>query len=143
MSEKAAISAREIALMENSHAGHYGALALVVLMHAVMAWGQSNDVATADAALHAEMLIAIKDMSAGCSRFVESENRYKEDVIEQRRSTNGVVAEDMRCRQCRGKCRAEDLRCRSQCAGEAACLAHCEDRSSKCETMRKQIFQCE
>jgi hypothetical protein len=54
-----------------------------------------------------------------------------------------MVAQDMRCRQCRGKCKAEDLRCRSQCLGEGPCLAHCEERSSKCETMCKQIFQCE
>ncbi len=54
-----------------------------------------------------------------------------------------VVAEDMRCRQCRGKCKAEELRCRSQCVGEGACLAHCEERLNQCEAMCKQLFQCE
>lgn len=58
-------------------------------------------------------------------------------------TTEVLVAEDMRCRQCRGKCTAEDLRCRSQCSGEDSCLAHCNERSSKCEAMCKQIFQCQ
>lgn len=58
-------------------------------------------------------------------------------------TTKVLVAEDMRCRQCRGKCKAEDLRCRSQCAREDGCLAHCNEQLSKCETMCKQIFQCE
>jgi hypothetical protein len=131
--------------MEKSHIRHYGAvIVLVVSMNAVLAWGQSNDAATADASLPVELIAALPNMSLGCSRFVSSEYRYKEDVDVQRLSTNGVmVVEDGRCLQCRGKCKAEDLRCRSQCAGEGVCLAHCEERSSKCEAMCKQIFQCE
>jgi hypothetical protein len=140
-----AMSVKEIAIMEKSHIGYYGALiGLVVVMNAAMAWWQPNDTATVDGPLPEEKIADIKDMSARCSGFVRSDYRYKEDVNEQRPSINGVVvAEDMRCRQCRGKCKAEDLRCRSQCAGEGACLAHCEERSSKCETMCTQIFQCE
>ena len=131
--------------MEKSHIGHYGALiGLVVVMNAAMAWGQSNDAATTDRPLREEMTAYIEYTSEGCSTFMRSEYRYREAVNEQRPSTNGVmVAEDMRCRQCRGKCKAEDLRCRSQCAGEGPCLADCKERSSKCETMCKQVFQCE
>lgn len=142
---KPAISAKEIAIMEKSHIGRYGALiALVVVMNAAMAWEQPNDAATADGTLHAEMLADIKVIAAGCGRFVESEYRCKEDVDQQRPSTYGVmVAEYMSCQQCRGKCKAEDLRCRSQCLGESTCLAHCEERSSNCETMCKQIFHWE
>ena len=130
--------------MEESRIGHYGGLiGLMVVMNAAMAWGQSKDVATADVALHAEMIGTIKDMSAGCGTSVNPEYRYGNDVNDQRRSTNGVVvAEDMRCRQCRGKCKAEDLRCRSQCLGDSACLARCEERTSTCETMCEQVFSC-
>ncbi len=54
-----------------------------------------------------------------------------------------MVAKNMSCRQCQGKCKAEALRCRSQCAGESACLAYCDEQSNKCEAMCNQIFQCE
>jgi hypothetical protein len=53
------------------------------------------------------------------------------------------VAEDMRCRQCHGKCSADSLRCRSQCASDSPCLVHCEERTRNCESMCKQIFQCQ
>lgn len=131
--------------MEKLYIGRYGVLiALVVVMNAAVVWGQPNDAATSEASLHAEMTAALKDMPTGRSRLVRSEYRYQEDINGQRLSINGVmVAEDMRCRQCRGKCKTEDLRCRSQCMGEGACLTHCEERLSKCETMCKQIFQCE
>lgn len=139
------ISAKEIANMENSRIRPYSALiALLVVMNAAMAWGRPNNAATADAASHVEMITAINDMSTECSTFMSAEYLYENDVRDQRPSTNGVmVAEDMRCRQCRGKCKAEDLRCRSQCVGEGICLAHCEERLSKCETMCKQVFRCE
>lgn len=138
-------SAKEIAQMEKSYVGRCGALiAFVIMMNAAMAFGQSHDAATADASFHAEMIPAVKDTSVACSRFVRSGYQSEGDISERRPSINGVmVVEDMRCRQCRGKCKAEDLRCRSQCVGESACLAQCEERSSKCETMCKQVFQCE
>ena len=131
--------------MEKSHIGRYGFLiALVVMMNAGMVWAQSNDTATADGPLREAMIAYIKDTSAGCSTFMRPEYRYSEDVNEQRPSINGVmVAEDMRCRQCRGKCAAERLRCRSQCASDSACSVHCDERSSECEATCKQIFQCE
>lgn len=131
--------------MKKSHIGRCSALiALVVVMNAAMTWGQSNDAATADAKLHAEMITVINDMAAGCGTSINPEYRHGNDVNEPWPSTNGVlVAEGMRCQQCRGKCKAEDLRCRSQCAGESGCLAHCDERSSKCETICKQVFQCQ
>jgi hypothetical protein len=130
--------------MEKSHIGRYGFLiALVVMMNAGMV-AQSNDTATADGPLREDMIAYIKDTSAECSTFMRPEYRYSEDVNEQRLSINGVmVAEDMRCRQCRGKCAADNLRCRSQCASDSACLVHCGERSSNCEAMCKEIFQCE
>lgn len=143
---KLAIAVKEIAVMEKSQIRRYGAvIVLVVVMNSVMAWGQSNDATADDTSLPVEMIAALKNMSAGCSMFVSSEHQYyKEDVDEQRLSANGVmVAEDMRCLQCRGKCKAEDLKCRSQCAGEGVCLVQCEERSNKCEAICKQIFQCE
>ncbi|MFO0698262.1 MAG: hypothetical protein U0236_03455 [Nitrospira sp.] len=131
--------------MDKSCIGGWSALiALVVMMNAAMAWGRTNSAVTVDAPSHVEMITAINDMSAECSTFMSAEFLYGKDVKDQRPSTNGVmVAEDMRCRQCRGKCKAEDPKCRSQCAGESACLAHCEELSSTCEAMCKQIFQCE
>ena len=54
--------------MEQRHIGRYGALiALVVVMSAGVVWGQSNDEATAGAALHTKMISATKDMSAECT----------------------------------------------------------------------------
>lgn len=132
--------------MKKSHSrGHGAIIVFVVVLNAAMVLRQSKSAATADASLPVEMIAALNNMSAGCSMFVSSEHQYyKEDVDEQRLSANGVmVAEDMRCLQCRGKCKAEDLKCRSQCAGEGVCLAHCEERSSKCEVICKQLFQCE
>lgn len=70
--------------MEKSHAGHYGALiALMIVMNAAMAFGQSHGAATADAALGAEMIAVINDMSAGGSRFVKSEYRHQDNLNEQ------------------------------------------------------------
>lgn len=119
-------------------------IALVVMMNAAVVLGQSHEVGIADEPIREETVADIKDRSAECSMVARSENWYQENVREQRPSTKGVlVAEEMRCRQCRGKCSAENLRCRSRCSGDSACLAHCEERSSKCEVMCRQIFQCE
>lgn len=142
---KSAVSVKEIAILKKAHIGRYGVLiALVVVMNVAMVWGQSNDITTADGPLCEEMIADVKEMSAGRNTFARSEYRFSDDLNRQRPLTNGVmVAEDMRCRQCRGKCKAEELRCRSQCASENVCLVRCEERSSNCEAMCKQIFQCE
>lgn len=119
-------------------------LALVVIVNAGMVWDQSNTTLTTDGPVPDGMIACITDTSRWCSIFARPEYRYSENVNEPHLTINGVmVAEDMRCRQCRGKCSADNLRCRSQCAGDSACLVHCEERSSKCEEMCKQIFQCE
>jgi hypothetical protein len=122
---------------------------VVILMVVLAGWpslamGQSKDSMNTSGSLREEVIADIKEMSSRCSTFARPECRDWNDINEHRPSANGVmVAEDMRCRQCRGKCKAEELRCRSQCVGESGCLAQCEERSSQCEAMCKQIFQCE
>lgn len=130
--------------MEKPRIGGYGFLiALVIMLHVGMVWARSDDTATAGPS-HEAMIASINDPSSACSTFMRPEDRYREDVNKQRPSTNGVlVAEDMRCRQCRGKCKADNLRCRSQCAGDSACLTQCDERSSDCEALCKQVFKCE
>lgn len=79
--------------------------------------------------------------SVGPDRTASS---MSEGINDQRPSTNGLmVAEVMQCRQCRGKCAALNLQCRSQCLSDSACLVLCQEQSSQCETTCKQIFQCE
>lgn len=131
--------------MEKPHIRRYGFfIALVIMVNAGMVWAQSDDTATATRPLREAMIAPINDLSSACSTFMRPEYRYRVDVNEQRPSTNGVLlAEDMRCRQCRGKCTADNLRCRSQCAGDSACLTQCDERSNNCEALCKQVFQCE
>ena len=141
-------------------------LVLVVLLNAGMVWAQSHDASDDDPSRHEAMVAFIQDRAAKCRPFQspgyrdEDRNetrgveewsatsdivREQEGITEPRPSVNDgvMVAEDMRCRQCRGKCAADSLRCRSQCAGNSACLAHCEERTEKCEALCKQLFQCE
>ena len=122
-------------LMEKAHTGRYSFLiALVVLMNVGMVWAQANE----------EKGTSIKETLTECSTVTSIEYEHTKDINDQRLSTNGVmVAEDMRCRQCRGKCTAENLRCRSQCLGDSTCLAQCEERSSTCGATCKQLFSCE
>ena len=117
--------------MKGSHIGRYGVLVvLVVMMNAGMVWAQANE--------------RKLSTSQECGTVMRAEDRFAEDVNEQRLVTDGVmVAEDIRCRQCRGKCTADNLRCRSQCLGDSACLPQCEERKSTCETTCKQLFSCE
>jgi len=131
--------------MKKSHTGRYGALITLVLMMSVgMVRAQPNDITTAGGQSGEEMIAIIKEPSVTCSTFMRSEYRYTENINGHRPATNGVmVAEDMRCRQCRGKCAADNLRCRSQCAGDSTCLAQCDERKSTCETICKQLFTCE
>ena len=140
--------------MVKSWAGYYGFLIpLVVLLNAGKVWAQSNDASPFDSPLPSEMITSIKETSNWCGTFTKPDYRYgkseadggetQNDVTEQRPSPNRMmVTEDMRCRQCHGKCTADSLRCRSQCLSDSACLVHCEERSSKCNEMCKQIFQC-
>lgn len=121
--------------MEKPHIGRYGFLiALVVLVNVGMVWAQANE----------EKVASINETPAECSTVTSLEYRHTKDVNEQRPATDGVmVAEDMRCRQCRGKCTADNLRCRSQCLGDSACLAQCTEMKSTCEVTCKQLFSCE
>ena len=123
--------------MEKPHIGRYGFLiALGVLVHAGMVWALTDNGTPRDA-----MMVSANDLSAGCSAFTGPQDRYRENVNDQRQSPNGVmVAEDMRCRQCRGKCTADNLRCRSQCLGDSTCLTQCDEMKSTCETTCKQLF---
>jgi hypothetical protein len=132
-------------MMETTHIGRVPVLiAFVVMMNTALVWGQSNGTSIANEPLPEVMIADSKDKSTGCSPFARSEYRELDAINKQRPLVNGVlVAEDMRCRQCRGKCSAENLRCRSQCSGDSACVAHCEERSSTCGVMCRQMFQCE
>lgn len=139
---------------------------LTVIVNAGMVLTPSHDTPAADASWHEAMVAFIQDMAAECrprpSRAYRDEDRNEargepvpeapgdalreeqDGVTEPRLSADGVmVAEDMRCRQCRGKCAADNLRCRSQCAGDSTCLDHCQGRTDQCEALCKQIFQCE
>jgi hypothetical protein len=86
--------------MGKSHVGRY--LALVVIVNAGIVWAQSNATLTSDGPLPEGIIAFFKETSTGCSTFARHEYRYSENINEQRPSINGVmVAEDMRCRQCR------------------------------------------
>ena len=128
-----------------SQVGRYQILiALVVIVNTGMAWAQSNDRMTADGPLADSLTAFTKETSIGCSTFARYEYELTEELSEQRPSINGVmVADDMRCRQCRGKCTADNLRCRNQCLGDSACLAQCDEMKSTCETTCKQLLSCE
>ena len=126
--------------MGKLHTGRYGFLiALVVLVNAGMVWALTTDGPPREA-----MMASVNDPPAGCTTFMGPEDRYRENVNERQPATDRVmVAEDMRCRQCRGKCTADNLRCRSQCLGDSACLAQCDEMKSTCEVTCKQLFSCE
>ncbi|CAI4029713.1 hypothetical protein DNFV4_00131 [Nitrospira tepida] len=131
-------------------------LVLVVLVNAGMVWAQSHDASDDDPSRHEAMVTFIQDRAAECRPFPSHEYRDgdrsetrgeeersatsdavrgQEGITEPRPSINdGVkVAEDMRCRQCRRKCAADSLRCRSQCAGDAPVwsIAKSEQRSAR------------
>lgn len=117
--------------MKQLSSGRFGCLlALMVMIHTGMVWAQEN----------AEIMVSLK----GPSPVMSAVERCVERMSAQRLSSDGVmVAEDMRCRQCRGKCAADNLRCRSQCLGNDACLTQCDEQKSVCEATCKQIFSCE
>ena len=144
--------------MKRSQAEHSGLiLVLVIMVNAGMVWAQPHDVLAADGSWHEEMVAFIKETATECRPLPchgyrdEYRNgtrgeeepaatsdalREQERITEPRPSADGLtVAEDMRCRQCHGKCAADSLRCRSQCAGDSACLAHCQERTEKCEAL--------
>lgn len=114
---------------------------------------QSNDPSASDSP-SPTWVASIKETSTWCGTVIKANDRFGEptqddatpqpDVRESSSTGSSVLmAEDMRCRQCHGKCEADTLRCRSQCLNDTACLAHCEERSTKCAGMCKQLFQCQ
>lgn len=120
--------------METAHIWGHVLLALMLIANTGPVWAQANE----------EMVGSVTDTPAECGTFVGRESRFTADTRVLRTVSNGVmVAEDMRCGQCRGKCAAGNLRCRSQCLGDAACLAQCDAQKSACEQMCKQLFSCE
>lgn len=109
-----------------------------------LAIGQSTDSINASGPLREEGIADIKEMFVGCGAFVRPEYKDGNDINEPRPSANGVMAvEDMRCRQCWGKCKAESLRCGSQCVGDPDCFERCQERTVNCEVMCKRIFRCD
>lgn len=129
-------------------------LGLLVTVQAGAVWAQSNEKSPPDSLLRGGTIATIEETLTRCGTLTNVEYRYGEpeksadkiqhDVTQPLSSGNDVmVAEDMRCRQCHGKCSADNLRCRSQCLNDSACMTHCEERSTKCTEMCKQIFQCQ
>ena len=129
-------------------------VAFILMMQMEMVWSQVNTPSPSDSAPPGGIIAVIKKTSAWCGASTNVESRYgapeketgrmQQDITgPQASDASVVVAEDMHCRQCHGKCAADNLRCRSQCLEDSTCLAHCEERSSKCTTMCKQVFQCQ
>jgi hypothetical protein len=116
-------------------------IALVAALSTQMVFARPNDTPTGNLALPDETIAIVHERSTVCGTAARRE--FQQDSDEQRGQVDGVmVAEDMRCRQCHGKCSADSLRCRSQCVSDSPCLVHCEERTRNCESMCKQIFQC-
>ena len=141
-------------MMNTSQARLYGVfLALLVMLNAGTIWAQTNDTSPSENFVASDMIASRSQTSAWCGTFAkpwdhdsQPEVKYGKvriDVTEKPDINGMMVAEDMRCRQCHGKCEADSLRCRSQCLSDSACLVHCEERSSKCTAMCKELFQCQ
>jgi hypothetical protein len=131
---------------------HCGVFAFMLMAHAGLVSAQSTPDLPAHAQLSSTMIASVEQSSAWCvgvhrvwihSGDARDNGATAEIEITEERGDGMLVAEDMRCRQCHGKCTTDSLRCRSQCLNDSACLEHCEERSSKCTAMCKQVFQCQ
>lgn len=117
-------------------------IAFVAVLSTDMVLARLIDTSTENVPSTDRMSAIVHDRSAACGTTTRPE--FQQDGNDPRGQVDGVmVAEDMRCRQCHGKCSADSLRCRSQCASDSPCLVHCEERTRNCESMCKQIFQCQ
>ena len=117
-------------------------ITLVAVLNTEMVLAQPTDTPIGTLPLPHEAMAIVHHRSIVCGPATRLE--FQQDSDEPRGEVDGLmVAEDMRCRQCHGKCSADSLRCRSQCAGDGPCLVHCEERTRNCEALCKQIFQCE
>jgi hypothetical protein len=128
-------------------------IALLVMVNPGSVRGQANHASPSERLVMSEMTASSNETSNWCGTFATPWYRDEHpevtygkvwnDITEKPAIDGIIVAEDMRCRQCHGKCEADSLRCRSQCLSDNACLVHCEERSSKCTAMCKQLFQCQ
>ena len=117
-------------------------IAFVAVLSTDMVLARLIDTSTENVPSPDRMSAIVHDRSAACGTTTRPE--FQQDGNDPRGQVDGVmVAEDMKCRQCHGKCSADSLRCRSQCASDSPCLVHCEERTRNCESMCKQIFQCQ
>ena len=117
-------------------------IVLVTVLSTEMVLGRLIDTSTENVPSPDRTIAIVHDRSAACGTTTRPE--FQQDGDKPRGQVDGVmVAEDMRCRQCHGKCSADSLRCRSQCGSDSPCLVHCEERTRNCESMCKQIFQCQ
>jgi hypothetical protein len=140
--------------MRKSQTRLYGGfIALLVLLNAGTIRAQTNDTSPSESHVASDTIASSGEITTWCATLAnpwyrdgqpaEKYGEVRNDVTEKPAIIGMMVAEDMRCRQCHGKCDADNLRCRSQCLGDSACLVHCEERSSKCTAMCKQLFQCQ
>ena len=122
---------------------HVGVLfGLMTVLSTETGWARPDDSVTDTLSSPGEKPAAVQEGFTGCGTSIQSGFQLRSS--EQRRPVNDlIVAEDMRCRQCHGKCSADSLRCRSQCASDGSCLVHCEERTRNCESLCKQVFQCQ
>jgi len=129
-------------------------IALLVMVNPGTHRAQANHTSPFESLVMSEMMIASSnETSTWCSTFATpwyrdehpevTNGKVWNDITEKPVIDGMMVAEDVRCRQCHGKCETDGLRCRSQCLSDNACLVHCEERSSKCTAMCKQLFQCQ
>jgi hypothetical protein len=131
---------------------HCAVFAFMLTAHAGLVLAQSTPDLPAHGQLSSTTIASDEQSSAWCvgvhrvgihSGDARDNGATAEIEITGERDDGMLVAEDMRCRQCHGKCTADSLRCRSQCLNDSVCLEHCEERSSKCTAMCKQVFQCQ
>ena len=128
-------------------------ISLLVMLNAGTITAQTNEILPSESLVTSDLIASSNETSTWCGTFAkpwyrdaQPEVKYgklRSDGTEKPAINGMMVAEDMRCRQCHGKCEADTLRCRSQCLSDSACLVHCEERSNKCTTMCKQLFQCQ
>ena len=96
-------------------------IALVAVLSTEMVLARLIDISTENVPSPDRTSAIVRDRSAACGTTTRPE--FQQDDNQPRGQVDGVmVAQDMRCRQCHGKCSADSLRCRSQCASDSPCL---------------------
>lgn len=115
-------------------------IAFLVMVNPGSVRGQANHASPSERLVMSEMIVSSNETSSWCGTFATpwygdehpevTYGKVWNDIAEKPAIDGIMVAEDMRCRQCHGKCEADSLRCRSQCLSERACLVHCGERAS-------------